>query len=164
MKILIAVARGHTRDGTRPVSEIRHEPLASGALSVAGGVFAMASQAGAKIAVFDLCAEDMDDLVREACAAGYALEQGTAATLLERLRSAVSHGECPGGGARLSPRERDVLRRLAEGKTSKEIARELHLSVATVETHRRQMSKKLGIRSIAALTKFAVREGLSSLD
>lgn len=64
----------------------------------------------------------------------------------------------------LATREREVLQLLAEGKTSKVIASELGLSTKTVETHRRNISKKLGLRSIAELTKYAVREGMTSLD
>lgn len=64
----------------------------------------------------------------------------------------------------LSPREREVLQLLAEGATSKDIAGRLHLAIATVETHRRQIMDKLGLRTIAQLTKYAIREGLTSLD
>lgn len=64
----------------------------------------------------------------------------------------------------LSSRERQVLQLLAEGQTSKEIAAQLDVAVATIETHRRQIMHKLDIRSIAELTKYAVREGITSLD
>jgi DNA-binding NarL/FixJ family response regulator len=64
----------------------------------------------------------------------------------------------------LSPREREVLQLLAEGNASKEIASRLNLSVATVESHRRQIVDKLDIHSIAQLTKYAIREGLTSTD
>ena len=64
----------------------------------------------------------------------------------------------------LTPREREVLQLLAEGRTSKEIASTLHVGVKTVETHRSQIMDKLGLRSIAELTKFAVREGLTPLE
>ena len=64
----------------------------------------------------------------------------------------------------LSPREREVLQLLAEGNASKEIASRLNLSVATVESHRRQIVEKLDIHSIAQLTKYAIREGLTSTD
>ena len=63
----------------------------------------------------------------------------------------------------LGPREREVLRLLAEGKTSKEIASELHISASTVEAHRRNMMKKLDIHSVAELTKYAIRHGLTTL-
>jgi len=64
----------------------------------------------------------------------------------------------------LSAREREVLQLLAEGKTSKEIANSLSLSVKTIESHRAQIMVKLGIHTVAELTKFAVREGLTPLD
>ena len=61
----------------------------------------------------------------------------------------------------LSPREREVLQLLAEGKTSALIGESLHISVKTVETHRQQIMLKLKIRSVAELTKYAIREGLT---
>jgi DNA-binding NarL/FixJ family response regulator len=62
----------------------------------------------------------------------------------------------------LSPREREVLQLLAEGKTSAQIGDKLHISVKTVETHRQQIMVKLKIRTVAELTKYAIREGLTS--
>jgi len=67
-------------------------------------------------------------------------------------------------GPQLSDREREVLQLLAEGKSSKEMAEILHLSVKTVETHRSRLMRRLSIHTIAELTKYAVREGLTSLD
>jgi DNA-binding NarL/FixJ family response regulator len=64
----------------------------------------------------------------------------------------------------LSPREREVLQLLAEGKSSKDIAIRLELAVPTVETHRRQIMDKLNLRTIAELTKYAIREGMTSLE
>ena len=64
----------------------------------------------------------------------------------------------------LSGREREVLQMLAEGKSSRKIAERLHISVTTVDTHRKHIMDKLGFRSIAELTKYAVREGLTPLD
>jgi two-component system response regulator NreC len=64
---------------------------------------------------------------------------------------------------RLTNRELQVLQLIAEGKTTKEIAARLTVSVKTIETHRKQIMEKLGIRSIAGLTKFCIREGLTSL-
>jgi two-component system response regulator NreC len=64
----------------------------------------------------------------------------------------------------LSAREREVLQLLAEGKSTKEIATKLEIAPTTVETHRRQIVDKLQIRTIAELTKYAVREGLTTLD
>ncbi len=64
----------------------------------------------------------------------------------------------------LTNREREVLQLIAEGKTTKEIAHLLQVSIKTVETHRQQLMNKLNIRSIAELTKYAIREGLTSLE
>ena len=63
----------------------------------------------------------------------------------------------------LTNREREVLQLIAEGNSTKEIAARLTASVKTVETHRRQIMEKLGIFSIAELTKYAIREGLTTL-
>ena len=64
----------------------------------------------------------------------------------------------------LSAREREVLQLVSEGKSSSQIASTLHLSDRTIETHRRRIMDKLGMRSIAELTKYAIREGLTTLD
>jgi DNA-binding NarL/FixJ family response regulator len=64
----------------------------------------------------------------------------------------------------LTPRQREVLQLLAEGLNAKQIAARLHLSVKTVETHRTQIMKRLGCRGVADLTKYAIREGLISVD
>lgn len=64
----------------------------------------------------------------------------------------------------LAPREREVLTFLAEGLTSKEIATKMNIAVSTVETYRRQIAARLGLHSIAELTRYAVRHGLASLD
>ena|ERR1051326_2435608 len=64
---------------------------------------------------------------------------------------------------KLSNRERQVLQLITEGHSSAEAARLLHISVRTVETHRLHLMDKLNIRSIAELTKFAIRHGISSV-
>ena len=64
----------------------------------------------------------------------------------------------------LTEREREVVQLYAEGHKTKQIADRLNLSVKTVETHRRNIMEKLDITSIAELTKFAIREGLTTLD
>ncbi|MCK9376721.1 MAG: response regulator transcription factor [Syntrophobacterales bacterium] len=62
----------------------------------------------------------------------------------------------------LTPKEREVLQLLAEGKSTKQIAESLYISIKTVESHRKQLMDKLEIRSVAELTKYAIREGLTS--
>lgn len=71
-----------------------------------------------------------------------------------------SHGLC----SILTPRQRGVLQLLAEGMAAKEIASHLNVCIKTIETHRRNIMERLNVRSIAELTKYAVREGLVSLE
>ncbi|MGA3122967.1 MAG: response regulator transcription factor [Polyangiaceae bacterium] len=121
----------------------------------------------------------------EAGAAGYLLKDAAADELLVAL-DAVGRGETylspaiaagvvdralrarpsPSSGSDkpLSAREREVVQRIAEGKSSKEIATILHIAVPTVDTHRRQIMDKLHLRTIAELTKYAIREGLTSAE
>jgi DNA-binding NarL/FixJ family response regulator len=124
--------------------------------------------------------------VREALRAGVAgflLKAGAAAELLRAIRAIVAGGAyfCPyvsavlaqeyrrgdvhdtGAATTLTARETDILRRIAEGQSTKEIAFALQLSTKTVETHRANLMTKLGVFNVAGLTKYAVRERLSSL-
>lgn len=64
---------------------------------------------------------------------------------------------------KLTPRQREVLRLIAEGHSTKEIAHHLELSVKTVETHRAQVMERLQIRDIAGLVKYAIRNGLVTI-
>jgi DNA-binding NarL/FixJ family response regulator len=69
-------------------------------------------------------------------------------------------GGVPSELGRLTPRQREVLRQIAEGKTTKAIARALGVSVKTVETHRAQLMDRLDIHDIAGLVRLAIRTGL----
>jgi len=64
----------------------------------------------------------------------------------------------------LSPREREVLQLMAEGKSTTLIADSLYISVKTVEAHRKQIMNKLGLHTVAELTKYAIRQGLTTLE
>jgi DNA-binding NarL/FixJ family response regulator len=64
----------------------------------------------------------------------------------------------------LTARQREVLRLVAGGKSTKEIAYDLNLSVKTVETHRAQIMERLGIRDVAGLVRYALRTGLVAAD
>jgi two-component system NarL family response regulator len=61
-----------------------------------------------------------------------------------------------------APREREVLVLIAEGARSAQIAARLYIKVGTVEAHRRNIKRKLGLHTVADLTKYALREGLTS--
>ena len=71
---------------------------------------------------------------------------------------------CKSTSERLTDRERQMLQLLSEGQSSKQIALRLGISPKTVDAKRRQIMDKLGIYSVAELTKYAVREGLTSLE
>jgi two-component system response regulator NreC len=64
----------------------------------------------------------------------------------------------------LTNKEREVLQMIAEGRSTREIAAHLHISVKTVEARRKNIMEKLNLHSIAALIKYALREGLTSMD
>lgn len=121
----------------------------------------------------------------EAGAVGYLLKNSASEELLVAL-AAVARGEtylspAIAGGVvaqaiqgspttrsneqrRLSVREREVLQLVAEGKSSKEIGVILQIAVPTVESHRRQIMEKLNLHTIAELTKYAIREGITSTE
>ena len=111
--------------------------------------------------------EDLAKAIRAAAAGERYLSAGVADIVVEDYVSMLS-GEvvthASAQSASLSSREREVLQLIAEGHSTKEIAALLHLSVKTVETHRRQVMEKLGIFNIAGLIRFALREGLITLD
>jgi DNA-binding NarL/FixJ family response regulator len=114
-------------------------------------------------------------------AAGYLLKNAASDELVRAIRAVVGgqHYVSPaiagvlvrafvGGDApelvALTPREREVLQLIADGATSKDAALKLGMAVATVDSHRKQISAKLGIHSIAELTKYAIRRGLTSVE
>lgn len=113
-------------------------------------------------------------------AAGYLLKDGNPAELEQAIR-AVARGETflsskvsqhvvsgyvqrvasPGDiTEKLTPRQREILQLIAEGNTTKEIAKKLDISVKTVETHRMQLMERLDIHDIAGLVRYALRVGL----
>ena len=120
----------------------------------------------------------------EAGAVGYVLKDTTSEDLVRAVQCvstgdaffspkvatfiAASHRQSTGaaGGAavKLSPREREILRLIALGKTGKEIAQALNIASGTVETHRRRLMSKLKLGKIAELTLYAVRQGIVHPD
>ena len=87
-----------------------------------------------------------------------------AANIIIKDYVAQGNDSGPTSSSGLTSREREILQLLAEGKRSKEIADLLHISAKTVDTHRQQIMNKLHFRSIAELTKYAIREGLTTLE
>jgi DNA-binding NarL/FixJ family response regulator len=76
------------------------------------------------------------------------------------LKTRSQHEQGARAGARTTPREIEIIRLLAEGKTNKEIAAMLRITIRTVETHRSKIMLKLGLHSIADLIHYAIRQGL----
>ena len=93
--------------------------------------------------------------IRAVAAGGSYLSPDVAGALVAEVRGAE-----PDGQVGLGRREREVLRLIAEGERSAAIAEALHISAATVEVHRRNIMRKLGLHTVAELTRYAVREGI----
>jgi DNA-binding NarL/FixJ family response regulator len=110
----------------------------------------------------DCAFEELSTAIRTIARGKIYLSPGIAGVVLEDY---IRTGSAAAGTAfsLLSDREREVLQLMAEGRTTKEVAAQLHVSVKTIETHRTHIMAKLDIHSIAALTKYAIREGLTSL-
>jgi DNA-binding NarL/FixJ family response regulator len=87
-----------------------------------------------------------------------AVSKGVVSDYVKRLRDEDNPG------AQLTSRQREVLQLIAEGQSTKEIARRLDLSVKTVETHRTQLMKQLDIHEVAGLVRYAMRSGLITPD
>lgn len=116
----------------------------------------------------------------KAGAQGYVTKTSAGAELLNAIRTvaagkrylgaeaaaALADGvqeEAAGNSVRLGRREREVLGLLAEGLRTSEIADRLFISTGTVEVHRRNIMRKLDLHTVAELTKYAIREGITSL-
>ena len=107
--------------------------------------------------------EELVKAIREVHAGGIYLSPKIAGVVVEGFVQAEPLGD-EVAGVRLSDREREVLQLIAEGRSSKEIGVAFHISARTVDTHRQRLMDKLGIHTVAELTKFAVREGLTGLE
>ena len=112
--------------------------------------------------VKDAAAGELVSAVRAVCVGDSYYSAAVSAQMSDLLRRKLEGEEVTNALERLSPREREVLRHIAEGSSNKEIAGTLGISVRTVETHRDSLMKKLGIHSVAGLTRFALRCGLVS--
>jgi DNA-binding NarL/FixJ family response regulator len=111
----------------------------------------------------DCAFEELTQAIRAVAANGSYLSTGIVNVVVKDLvQTAGKSEESLISG--LTGREREVLQFLVQGNTTKEISNRLDLSVKTIETYRQQIMDKLDIHSIAELTKYAIREGLTSVD
>ncbi len=111
----------------------------------------------------DCAFEEMTRAIRAVMNDKTYLSPSISAVVVEDYLHRLSKADFSASGI-LTDREREVLQLMAEGKSTKQIALKLHISIKTVETHRRQIMNKLDIHTVAELTKYAVRKGLTSLD
>ena len=127
-------------------------------------VVRQAIQVGARAFVLKDCAYDQLIKAIEAVKKGeqYLSPKIVGVVLTDYMKQLDGAKETP--NSVLTSREVEVLQLLAEGRTSKEIGGILGVSVKTVDTHRQNLMAKLDLRSIAELTKFAIREGITSVD
>ncbi|MBN1832160.1 MAG: response regulator transcription factor [Deltaproteobacteria bacterium] len=119
-------------------------------------------QAGASGYLLKDCAfDELVQAVRAVFKGDTYLSPGIAGIVVEDYVSRLSKSASSVSSI-LTIREREVLQLISEGESTRHIAAKLAISVKTVETHRRQMMGKIGIRTVAGLTKYAIREGLTS--
>jgi len=111
----------------------------------------------------DCASEELTNAIRAVTGSRAYLSPELATTVIKDYSRLVSK-ENLSAFSLLTNREREVLQLLTEGKATREIASKLNVSVKTVETYRQKIMDKLDIHSIAGLTKYAIREGLTSLD
>jgi len=134
------------------------------------------SQSLPAVKVLALSIHNEERIVREmlkAGAAGYVDKSSALSELVRAIRlvmedklylsPSVTRGALGAyaGAALISARERQVLALLAEGKRSLQIAEKLNISISTVDAHRRNIMRKLGLHTVADLTRYAIREGLT---
>lgn len=123
-----------------------------------------ALNAGAKGYILKECAfEELVGAIRSVVAGQTYLSPGITGVIVDDYLSRLPESATSPLQA-LSAREQEVLRHITDGHNTKEIAFALGISVKTVEAHRQQIMKKLGIFSVAELTKFAIREGLTGVE
>ena len=140
---------------------------------------------GAKVIALSMHSDKqyVDGMLR-AGAVGYLLKDCAADELIQCIRTVISGRICLGSQiagylvkeylrptvndvlascVKISAREREVLQMIAEGHSTRNIAESLHISIKTVETHRKNIMEKANLHSVAELTKYAIRHGLTSV-
>ncbi len=104
----------------------------------------------------EACIDELPVILRAVMSGQTYLSPGISRQVVEAMVSRASPAEV------LTPRQREILQLLAEGKSTKEMAHMLELSVKTIETHRAQIMERLEIHDVAGLVKYAIRAGLIS--
>jgi DNA-binding NarL/FixJ family response regulator len=108
----------------------------------------------------DAASVELDLALRAAVSGQTYLSPAISRQMIDSYMTRVAGGATP---EPLTPRQREILRLIAEGKSTKEIAFALTISVKTVETHRSQLMDRLDIHDVAGLVKYAIRTGIVSI-
>jgi DNA-binding NarL/FixJ family response regulator len=111
----------------------------------------------------DCAFEELERAIRTVVAGRTYLSPSISGVVVDDYLHRLMKGDS-GGEDVLTHREKEVLQLVAEGKSTKRIALDLHVSIKTVETHRRQIMEKLDLHSVAELTKYAIRKGYTLLE
>jgi len=127
--------------------------------------FAAALKAGATgYVIKDSAVTELADALRAVAAGNHYVSPRISGTLMQSLARNLRGEGVSGTDPPLTPRQRQVLQLIAEGRNTREIADQLHVSVKTVETHRAELMRRLDIHDVAGLTRYAIRAGLVSPD
>lgn len=119
-------------------------------------------KAGARGYIPKQCAyEELSRAVRSVKMGQAYLSPGVTGNLLESLTGQGGGGKASAFSS-LTPREREILQLLAEGNTSRAVAEKINISIKTVDTHKVNIMRKLGLKSLAELVRYAIREGIST--
>lgn len=111
----------------------------------------------------DAAATELEAALRAVAAGGNYLGPSVSRQVMEGYGRQIESGAA-GALAVLSPRQREILKMIAQGRSTKQIAFALEVSVKTVETHRAQILERLALKDLAALVRLAIREGLVSAE
>ncbi len=115
----------------------------------------------------DSSCDELAQAVRNVAAGRIHLSPPLMGLLVDEVRArqhGVPNPVAPPPRQSLTQREREIVQLFAEDLSTQDIAERLHLSAKTVATHRENITRKLGVRGIAGLTRYAVREGISSVE
>ncbi len=122
-------------------------------------------RAGASGYILKECAADeLIKAIKTVAAGGRYLSPDIAGVVIDDLVGYNGNGANHASVELLSPKERELLQMISEGEASKTVASKLRISIKTVDARRRDIMRKLNLDSIALLTKFAIREGITGLN
>jgi DNA-binding NarL/FixJ family response regulator len=112
----------------------------------------------------DSSSDELAVAIRKVMARQVYLSPELVTLVVDAMRTQAAPGASQAETAALTPRERELVQLLSEGYSTQDIADRLHVSIKTVATHREHVMHKLHLGSVAELTRYALREGLSTLD